>query len=193
MRPSFQIPTGTPSRPPQGVMGTDPRGGNLRGPSLPNSNISSSWPGGVTNIATSQAPNRGTSPSMAPPKPQDPRPTSPLVGSGNGFGSDPMFGGDVFSVTRPLPKQASSAPASSTSSVISPATSGPQSSVKPDPLGSLQPSQGSLLGVNRGRPSHLRNRTKMFQIKLPPHPYHQEYQSGLEVLLLTSHNIRGQK
>ncbi|CAL5371415.1 unnamed protein product [Camellia sinensis] len=65
-----------------------------------------------------------------------------LAVSGKGFASDSVFG-DVFSVTSSQPKQDSVAPASSATnlpvaSAIVPATTGPQSTVKPSPLGSLQ-------------------------------------------------------
>uniref|UniRef100_A0A5B7AW49 Epidermal growth factor receptor substrate 15-like 1 n=1 Tax=Davidia involucrata TaxID=16924 RepID=A0A5B7AW49_DAVIN len=151
-RPPLPMPAGTASRPPQGVAGPDfPRGGNMAGPGLPNSNISNDWLGGRTSGApagaTSQVPNRGISqwPSVAP-KPQDILSTSSLTAANDSHasvGSDPIFGGGMFSATPSLPKHDSSAPmytASSApaSSAIVPVSTGPQSSVKPDPLDSLQ-------------------------------------------------------
>ncbi|PSS00376.1 EPS15 homologyprotein [Actinidia chinensis var. chinensis] len=85
------------------------------------------------------------------PKPNDPTFPSSHVGtsdskslavSGNGFASDSVFG-DVFSVTKPQPKQDTPSPASSASDLlvssgIVPPSTGPQPTVKPSPLGSLQ-------------------------------------------------------
>ncbi|CAK9172835.1 unnamed protein product [Ilex paraguariensis] len=154
VRPPLSMPTGSASRL-QGVGGPDfPRGASMVGPGLPNSNISSDWfggrTGGASTGATSQVPNRGISPSIATvsPKPQDPLSTSSSMaardpkaplGSGNGFASDQMFGGDVFSATQSLPKQVYSGPTYSASSAlvssaIVPTTGGPMSSVKPDPF-----------------------------------------------------------
>ncbi|KAM7513980.1 hypothetical protein LguiA_003563 [Lonicera macranthoides] len=162
MRPPVPMPTGMASRPPQGVAGQDfPRGGMV-GPGLSNSNMSNNWLGGGTSgaptVPTSQVPNRVINPSMpsAAPNPQDSVSTTSLmatkdskatVSSGNGLASDPMFRGDVFSVTQASPEQASSATMYSAnsapaSSAIVPVTSGPQSSIKSDPLGSLTQSTG---------------------------------------------------
>ncbi|KAK2988221.1 hypothetical protein RJ640_020703 [Escallonia rubra] len=156
MRPPLPMHTSAASRPLHGVAGLDvPRGGVPVGPS--NSNLAT-WPGGIAggapSAATSQAPNRGISPSIpsVAAKPQDPLPTSSsiqtrdpkaLVPSGNGFSSDSIFGGDVFSATQSLPTQASSAIAVTASSApaypaIAPVTTGLQSSTKSDPLDSLQ-------------------------------------------------------
>ncbi|KAK3010620.1 hypothetical protein RJ639_012323 [Escallonia herrerae] len=156
MRPPLPMHTSAASHPLHSVAGLDvPRGGVPVGPG--NSNLVT-WPsgiaGGAPSGATSQAPNRGISPSIpsVAAKPQDPLPTSSslqtrdpkaLVPSGNGFSSDSIFGGDVFSATESLPTQASSAisvTASSApaSSAITPVTTGLQSSTKSDPLDSLQ-------------------------------------------------------
>ena len=88
------------------------------------------------------------------PRPQVVLPTSSLpvtkdskalVGFGNGFSSDSMFGGDVFSATSALPKHDSSVPTFSASglpasSAIVPVSTATQSSAKPDPLDLLQSS-----------------------------------------------------
>ncbi|KAK3038817.1 hypothetical protein RJ639_028539 [Escallonia herrerae] len=156
MRPLLPMPTSAASHPLHGVAGLDvPRGGVPVGPS--NSNLVT-WPGGIAggapSEATSQAPNRGISPSIpsVAAKPQDPLPTpssiqtrdpKALVPSGNGFSSDSIFGGDVFSASQSLPMQASSAISvtasrAPASSAITPVTTGLQSSTKSDPLDSLQ-------------------------------------------------------
>ncbi|KAM7517375.1 hypothetical protein LguiA_006958 [Lonicera macranthoides] len=157
MRPPLPMSSGTASRPPQGVAGSDfPRGGSMVGPDLSNSNNPGNWAGSRTSGAPSQVPNRGISPSVpsAAPKPQDPLSTASSmvatgpkasVGSGNGFSSDPVFGGDIFSATQSVAKQNSSAPTYSVgiapiSSATLPVTTGPQSPVKSNPLDSLQSS-----------------------------------------------------
>lgn len=183
MRAPLPLPTATGSHPPQGLASPDfPRGGSMVGPGPANSNISSDWLGsrtvGTPSAATSQAPNRGISPSAisqapnrgistslpsAAPKPQDPLSASSLMtpkdpkasfGAGNGFASDPMFGGDVFSANQSLSKPASPTPTFSASSApassaIVPVTTGPQPSAKLDPLDMLnaftrQPTGGQV-------------------------------------------------
>ncbi|XP_059634536.1 uncharacterized protein LOC132276912 [Cornus florida] len=158
-RPPLPTATGTASRPAQGAAGPAfPTGGSNVGLGLPNSNISSDWLGGRTGGtptgATSQVPNKGISQSMASvvSKPQDLISTPSLtavkdfkasVGSGNGFASDQIFGGDVFSATPSVTMHGSSgqtysvnsAPASS---AVAPVSTGSHSSAKPDPLESLQ-------------------------------------------------------
>ncbi|KAL6995988.1 hypothetical protein U1Q18_006126 [Sarracenia purpurea var. burkii] len=155
MRPPLPPSTSNASRPPQGVAipGLS-SGGTVGGRSLPVSN--SSLPTGAPHV-----PNQAISPSIssAAAKPQDPlsSPSLPFaldsktsVGSGNGFASDPVFGGDVFSATQSIPKHnapatsVSSSPASSAiapaSSAIVSASTGSQSSSKLDLFDSLQSS-----------------------------------------------------
>lgn len=152
MRPPQPMPAGSASRPPQNLAGPElNRGGNMVGPGVPNSNISSDWLSGRTAGAPtgplSQVPNRGITPSMPPPttKPLDlaSTPKAPVV-SGNGFASDPVFGGNVFSATPTQQKRdssgltysVSSSPASSVA--LSPAPTGSPSLSKPSSLDSLQ-------------------------------------------------------
>ncbi|KAJ4963191.1 hypothetical protein NE237_023130 [Protea cynaroides] len=185
MRPPQAMPAGAASLPLQGIPGQVlPGGGSVAGPQPPNSNFSTNWLGGNTGGspmgATSQIPNRGTSPtavqdgfglgslgltSSIPPRPQASSGITPsvtskpqdqvlpsvqstakdskaLVVSGNGFASDPIFGGDVFSVTASQPKQDAAAPSFSASSgalssAMVPVSSGPQPSVKQDPFDSF--------------------------------------------------------
>lgn len=161
MRPHQVVPTGMPPGPPQSSAGPDlsKGGGSMVGTSVPNSNISNDWFSGRTIGApiglTSQAPNRGVSPSMlsAASKPQDlvlpssqpaKDPKSPVV-SGNGFTSKAGFGDDMFSALSSLPKRDSNATTYSASSLpvssaIVPVSTVPQTSVKPGPLDSLQSS-----------------------------------------------------
>lgn len=152
MRPPQPMPAGSASRPPQNLAGPElNRGGNMVGPGVPNSNISSDWLSGRTAGAPtgplSQVPNRAITPSMPPPttKPLDlaSTPKAPVV-SGNGFASDPVFGGNVFSATPTQQKRdssgltysVSSSPASSVA--LSPAPTGSPSLSKPSSLDSLQ-------------------------------------------------------
>ncbi|PIA46708.1 hypothetical protein AQUCO_01500327v1 [Aquilegia coerulea] len=93
----------------------------------------------------------GITPSVAP-KPQDQslpssqviaKDSKALVVSGNGFASDSIFGGDVFSALSNQPKQETSAPTFSanslpTSSAIVPVTTMPQTSSNQRSLDSLQ-------------------------------------------------------
>lgn len=160
MRPPVPMPSGNASRPSQGVAGPNfPQGGGIAGTgtALSSSNLSTDWlgsrTGGSPSGATSQVPNRGISPSIPSvgQKPSDPLSTSsPMaakdpklsVGSGNGFTSNSIFGGDMFSVNQSVPKQASSSPLYSASnapasSAVVPVTSGSQPSAKIDPLESL--------------------------------------------------------
>ncbi|KAK9270669.1 hypothetical protein L1049_026251 [Liquidambar formosana] len=161
MRPPQATPVGTTPRPSQGIVGPEQtRGGSMVGSGVPNSNISGDWFSVRTSEAptgaTSQPQNIGISSSMpstaskaqdlvltsSQPATKDSR--APVV-SGNGFASDPVFGGDVFSATSSLSKQdpnaltysASGAPAPSATAPIS---MRPQSPVKPGPLDSLQSS-----------------------------------------------------
>ncbi|XP_043712719.1 actin cytoskeleton-regulatory complex protein PAN1-like isoform X3 [Telopea speciosissima] len=185
MRPPQAMPAGVASLPSQGISGQVlPGGGSVVGPRPPNSSISTDWLGGRTGGssmgATSQIPNRGTSPTAAqdgfglgslgltssvPPRPQassgitssvtstpqDPvlsslqstaKDSKALVASANGFASDSIFGVGMFTATASQPKQAAATPSFSAnsaavSSAMVPVSSGPQSSVKLDPLGSL--------------------------------------------------------
>ncbi|KAL6967135.1 hypothetical protein U1Q18_032939 [Sarracenia purpurea var. burkii] len=107
MRPPLPPSASNASRPPQGVAipGLS-SGGTVGGRSLPVSN--SSLLTGAPHV-----PNQAISPSIssAAAKPQDPlsSPSLPFaidsktsVGSGNGFASDPVCGGDVFSATQSI-------------------------------------------------------------------------------------------
>ncbi|KAL2538077.1 Calcium-binding EF hand family protein [Forsythia ovata] len=157
VRPPLSMPAAIASRPSPGPGGLNfPRGGDMVGPGLPNSN--NDWLGGRTGIAptgpTTPISNRGASPSIPPvaPKSQDPLSTlsstatkdpKALVGPGNGFASESMFGGDVFSTTQSSFLQVSSAPTQPASgmpisSAIVPVTIGPQPSDKSDPFEALQ-------------------------------------------------------
>ncbi|XP_043711028.1 LOW QUALITY PROTEIN: epidermal growth factor receptor substrate 15-like 1 [Telopea speciosissima] len=124
----------TPSR------GTSPTVGQ-DGFGLPSSGLSSSMP--PRPLA-----NSGIIPSVTS-KPQDQvfssfqstaKDSKALVVSGNGFASNSIFGGDVFSASQP--KQNTAAPSFSAgsaaiSSAIVPVPSGPQPSVKQDPFDTL--------------------------------------------------------
>lgn len=109
-----------------------------------------------------QAPS-GQMPSL-PSKPQDPVPSlqsavkdsKALTASGNGFSSDSIFGGDVFSVTPSQPKQAVSTqnlPASSApiSSATVPVATETQSSVK---QGQVDPFQSFAMTVTTSQLQH---------------------------------------
>ncbi|CAI9786499.1 unnamed protein product [Fraxinus pennsylvanica] len=144
------MPAASASLPSPGPGGLNfPRGGDMVGPGLPNSN--NDWLGGRTGVApTGPTPvsNRGASPSILPvaPKSQDPLSTMSSTAakdSGNRFASESMFGGDVFSTTQSSSLQVSLAPTQPasgipTSSAIVPVTTGPQPSAKPDPFEALQ-------------------------------------------------------
>jgi epidermal growth factor receptor substrate 15 len=159
MRPAQVMPPATASRPPQGISGPElNRGGNMLGPNVPNSNISNEWLGGRTG-AVPNGP-RGVSPamplptsqlqapvSMASPVAMGSQPTAnaskTLVVSGNGFASDPISGGDVFSAIPSGIKKEPSGPSYSSSSApassaILPVSSGPQPLGKQSSLDSLQ-------------------------------------------------------
>ncbi|XP_077246900.1 uncharacterized protein LOC143886702 [Tasmannia lanceolata] len=208
MRPS-QATTGASSLPMQGPSQGFPGGGSMGGPRPPNSavsNVSTDWlgvrPGGMQMGAASQAPNRGTTPSMTqgafgfappgptaslPPRPQassgvtsvvSPRPqdiglsslqptdkdAKALAVSGNGFSSDSIFGGDVFSATPSQPKQAGptstiSVSNTSNSSAIAPTTTGPQPTVKQGPLDPL-----STLSIGTNQPQQAPPLVKQNQL-----------------------------
>lgn len=164
MRPPQPMPTGSASRPPQNLAGPElNKGGNMVGPGVPTSNISSDWFNGRTAVAStgplSQVPNRAISPSMpqATTKPQDPASTTSKapVTSGNGFAFD--FGGNLFSTTPTQQKRDSSGLSYSLSSspsssvALSPASTGSPSLSKPSSLDSLQsaftmgPASGQIL------------------------------------------------
>ncbi|KAL7192830.1 hypothetical protein ACSBR2_024613 [Camellia fascicularis] len=152
------------SHPPSTNISTDLLGGGTGGPpagvatQISNRGIIPTAQGGFGTTAPGMTPSaqprpQATTGLMQPAALKPLGPTSPssqvgakdskaLAVSGNGFASDSVFG-DVFSVTSSQPKQDSLAPASSATnllvaSAIVPATTGPQSTVKPSPLGSLQ-------------------------------------------------------
>ncbi|XP_042492898.1 actin cytoskeleton-regulatory complex protein PAN1-like [Macadamia integrifolia] len=185
MSPPQSMPAGVASLPSRGTPAQAlPRGASVVGPRPLNSNISTDWLGGRTGGssmgATSQIPNRATSPtavqdgfglgslgltSSIPPRPQTSsgitssvtskpqdqvlsslqstaKDSKALVVSGNGFAADSIFGGDVFSATASQPKQDAATPSFSAnsaafSSAMVPVSSGPQPSVKLDPLDSF--------------------------------------------------------
>ncbi|XP_058098605.1 actin cytoskeleton-regulatory complex protein pan1-like [Magnolia sinica] len=95
-----------------------------------------------SSMQTSALPPRPQTPVLPSPQPAV---KEPLAVSGNGFTSDPIFGGDVFSAIPTQPKQDASAPAVAASSIpnssaIAPVATGFQSSVKQgqlDPLSTL--------------------------------------------------------
>lgn len=174
MRPTQTLP-GSASLPAQGaaVQGF-PGGGTMAGMRLPNSSISNDLVGGRTGGAptgiTAQVPIRGVSPSMSqdgfgvspsgltasvPSKPQvssgitslEPaaKNSKAMDVTGNGFASESIFGGDVFSASPSQLKQDSSVHTSSSgnapiSSSIAPVSSGALPSVKSRALDSLQSS-----------------------------------------------------
>ena len=160
MRPPQPMPAGGASHPPQNLARPElNKGGNMVGPGVPSSNISSDWLSGRTAVAStgplSQVPDRGVSPSMPPAttKPQDPASSTskaPVV-SGNGFAFD--FGGNMFSATPTQQKRDSSGLSYSLSSspsssvALSPASTGSPSLSKPSSLDSLQsalPASGQI-------------------------------------------------
>lgn len=157
-RPPQTMPAGTAPRPPQSMpASTSPHPPqsmpeSTAGLNVPNSNISSDWlSGGAGGASTG---SRAISPStpLMPTNPQTPVSSSSqlinnkskaLVPSGNGFASDSVFGGDVFSAITTSPKQgpsssAYSASTSPTSSANVPVSGAAQPSSKPYPLNSLQ-------------------------------------------------------
>ncbi|OVA00637.1 EPS15 homology (EH) [Macleaya cordata] len=158
--------TMTAPRPPNSSVSTDWLGGRTGGAPLdassqvPSRGVTPSMsqdgfgmgPSGLTSsIPPRPQANSGPTQSVAPrphnqvlpsfqPAPKD---SKALVVSGNGFASDSIFGGDVFSAISSQPKQDASSSTFSASSVpvssaIVPVSSGPQSSVKQSPLDSLQ-------------------------------------------------------
>lgn len=167
MRPPQAVTASAP-RPTQGVGIHRLTGGvTVTGPRPPNPSISSDWVGartgasqvpvsGMSTSATSDGFGLATSgsPATLPPRPQatsgmrpsgpPAKDSKPLDISGNGFASDSIFGGDVFSATPSQPKQdsstrtisASNLPVSSSvvpvSSVIQPSL---QSSLTTQPVG----------------------------------------------------------
>lgn len=150
LRPQVSMPSGTAPLPQQGVAGPNiPGVGSITGSPV-SANISTDWLGGQSGVSpttgpTSQVPSRGISPPIPSTgqKPPDLVSTPKIpAGPGNGFASNSMFGGDMFSAGQSAQKQASSAPTYSaytapSSSAIGPVTSGPQPSTKLDPLESL--------------------------------------------------------
>lgn len=177
LRPPQAIPTGMPtgshSRPPQGV------GGGMGAPSVLNSNVSSNWLSGSTGAPP--AGPRGLSPSMpsSTPKSQPPVSTSSLpaandskalVVSGNGFASNSAFSGDLFSATPGQPKQESSgstysARSTPTSSATVPVSSGPQPSSKLSALDSLSAFTMQPSGTQFQRPQGPLNHSQ--QVSAP--------------------------
>ncbi|XAR61528.1 hypothetical protein NMG60_11015979 [Bertholletia excelsa] len=151
MKPPLTPITGNAPHPSQSVSTSDFSRGTVAGPTLPNSNITNNWLSGRTggvSPGTSVVPNQGINQQTASPasKPQDPlsslsspavKDSKVSVGSGNGFASDPVFGGDVFSATQSLQKPDSSSysvTGSSASPAIVPSSAGPSPSNKPDPF-----------------------------------------------------------
>ncbi|KAK7848624.1 eh domain-containing protein 2 [Quercus suber] len=167
MRPPQAVTSSAP-RPTQGV-GIQGLTGvvAVTGPRPPNPSISSDWVGGrtgaiqvpVSGMSTSASSDgfglaTSGSPATLPPRPQatsgmrpagpPAKDSKPLDISGNGFASDSIFGGDVFSATPSQPKQdsstrtisASNLPVSSSvvpvSSVIQPSL---QTSLPTQPVG----------------------------------------------------------
>lgn len=157
-RPPQTMPAGTAPSPPQSMpASTSPHPPQSMPEStadlnVPNSKISSDWLSGGAGEASSGS--RAVSPStpLMPSNPQTPVSSSSqlinnkskaLVPSGNGFASDSVFGGDVFSAITTSPNQGSSsstysASSSPTSSANVPVSGAAQSSAKPYPLNSLQ-------------------------------------------------------
>lgn len=174
MRPPVPAPSGNASRPFQGVTGPNfPQGGGIPGTSVSSSSLSTDWLGGRAagspSGATSQVAQRGISsyiPSVVQ-KPSDSLSVSSpaaasspnsFVGPGNGFASNSNFGGDMFSVNKSVPNQASASPTYSASNVpasptVVPVTSGSQPSAKLDPLESLNAFTRSGGGGQPPRPT----------------------------------------
>ncbi|KAF8405559.1 hypothetical protein HHK36_010466 [Tetracentron sinense] len=120
-------------------------------PSTPQDGVGLAASGLTPSVPPRPQGTSGMMPSVAP-KPQDPvfpsfqqtaKDSKAAVVPGNGFASDSVFGGGVFSAIPSQPKQDSSAPTFSASSApVSSAmvsvSAGPQPSVKPSTLDSLQ-------------------------------------------------------
>ncbi|KAK1362218.1 Epidermal growth factor receptor substrate [Heracleum sosnowskyi] len=181
MRPPAPMPSGTAPRPLQGVAGPNyPGGGGITGPPV-STNLSSDWLGGQSGVSptptSSQLPSGGISPSIPSygQKLPDPVSTPKTPASlGNGFPSNSMFGGDMFSGNQSAPKQASSAPtyAANTgpsSSAGAPVTSGPQPSAKLDPLESLNAfTRQSAGGMSTSQPGSKPNQQLPTQNNIAP-------------------------
>lgn len=160
MRPPAPMPSGP----------NYPGGGSVTGSSV-STNLSSDWLGGQSGVSpagptSSQVPSRGISPSIPSygQKLPDPVSTPKTPASpGNGFSSNSMFGGDMFSANQSAPKQASLAPTyaantAPSSSAVAPVTSGPQPSTKLDPLESLNAfTRQSAGGMSTSQPGSKPN------------------------------------
>ncbi|KAL8135808.1 hypothetical protein AgCh_010428 [Apium graveolens] len=171
MRPPAPMPSGTAPSPLQGVAGPNYPGGGGITASPVSTNLSSDWLGSQTGVsltgpASSQVMSRGIRPSIPSygQKLPDPVSTPKTPASpGNGFASNSMFGGDMFSANQSAPKQASSAPtyAASTatsSAAIAAVTSGTQPSTKLDPLESLNAfTRQSAGGMSTSQPGSKSN------------------------------------
>lgn len=186
VRPPLPTALGPASHPPGGVSSPGfPRGGGLVGPSPPNANVLTDWLGGGTAGAPTgtAAPNRATSPSIpsVAPKPQEQVSASSLTardprvlsGSGNGFAADSMFGGDIFSATQAVPKQASLGQTSSgnntaISSAIVPANAMPESSAKADPFAALQNTYAKTPASSQPQTQSLPKTNQQVQSQLSP-------------------------
>ncbi|KAF5207708.1 Calcium-binding ef hand family protein [Thalictrum thalictroides] len=142
-------------------------------PSMPLDGFALGSSGTTSSLPPRPQSTPGITPSVAP-KPQDqslpssqatPKDSKALAISGNGFASDSIFGGDVFSAISNQPKQETSAPSFSAnslpaSSAIVPVTTTPQTSSSQSSLDSLQstfsmhPSGGQ---VQRSQPQVKQN------------------------------------
>lgn len=157
-RPPQPMPVSTSPRPPQPMLvSTSTRPpqsmpASPAGPGVPNSNISSDWLSeGIVGASTGTRSASPSTPSIVS-NPQTPVSSSSqtinndskaLVASGNGFASDSVFGGDVFSALSTTPKQGASMPTHSASSSPTlsanvPVSSAAQPSAKPKSLDTLQ-------------------------------------------------------
>lgn len=168
-----------------------PGGGTVTGPRPVNMGISNDWVGGVRGAASlgtsSQVPVSGMSPSITgdefgvataelPPRQQATPGIKPSglakdsqasTVSGNGFASDSIFGGDVFSATQSQPVPVSSSHTISANSVqasstvvptVVPVSAGTQPSARPNALDSLQNSvTRQPVGAQIQRPQSLEN------------------------------------
>ncbi|CAI9755801.1 unnamed protein product [Fraxinus pennsylvanica] len=144
----------TASRPSPGPGGLNfPRGGDMVGPGLPNSN--NDWFGGRTSVApTGPTPdsNKGASPSIPPVAPKSLDSVSTVSS---------MFGGDVFSTTQSPSLQGSSTPTRPAGGVpTSSAITGAQPSAKPDPFESFQ---STLMKPSMGQPQQTSSLPKSNQ------------------------------
>ncbi|XP_063947068.1 uncharacterized protein LOC108218629 isoform X4 [Daucus carota subsp. sativus] len=160
------MPSGTAPRPLQGVSGSSFLGGGSITSSPVSANLSNDWLGGQSGVSStgppsSQVPSRGISPSIPSYGQKLPDPVSIAkspAGPGNGFASNSMFGGDMFSANQSAPKQASSAPTYSANTAPSssgnpPVTSATQPSTKLDPLESLNAfTRQSKGGISASQP-----------------------------------------